>query len=72
MGKETAVDLPLVQSAIDEAAASVARALAVIESAAAALGRPSRCEGCQGEDFGDCAGCDDPDGRVYGGGGADA
>lgn len=45
----------------------------------------SPCEECQGEDFGDCAGCGDvpvsagnyewnaePSGRVYGGGGDDA
>lgn len=32
----------------------------------------SPCGECQGDDFGDCAGCPDPEGRVYGGGAEDA
>lgn len=70
MGELTAADLALVQAAIDEANASMGRALAVIENAAAVLGRSGRCGECQGEAFGDC--CSDPDGRVYGGGGENA
>lgn len=69
MGELTAADLALVQAAIDEANASMGRALAVIENAAAVLERNGRCGGCQGEDSGDCA---EPDGRVYGGGAKDA
>lgn len=72
MGNLTAAHLALVQAAIDEANASMGRALAVIENAYAVLERNGRCNGCQGEDFGDCAGCSDPDGRVYGGGGENA
>lgn len=72
MGELTAADLALVQAAIDEANASMGRALAVIENAAAVLGRSGRCGECRGDDFGDCAGCPEPDGRVYGGGAADA
>lgn len=58
MGNElTMADMALVQAAIDEANASMGRALAVIENAAARLGAsPSR--GCDptGDD-GACAGC---------------
>lgn len=58
MGNElTMADMVLVQAAIDEANASMGRALAVIENAAARLGAsPSR--GCDptGDD-GACAGC---------------
>ena len=78
MGNElTMADMALVQAAVDEANASLGRALAVIENAAA-----EPCGECQGEDFGDCASCRDvpvsagnyernaePEGRVYGGGG---
>lgn len=69
MGNElTIADMALVQAAIDEANASMGRALAVIENTAARLGA-SPCGGCdpagdevacgecQGEDFGDCASC---------------
>ncbi len=76
----TKADLALVQAAIDEANASMGRALAVIENAAALVERESApCGGCQGEDFGDCAGCGqaaeawwidgEPEGRVIGSGG---
>lgn len=58
MGNElTMADMALVQAAVDEANASLGRALAVIENAAARLGAsPSR--GCDptGDD-GACAGC---------------
>lgn len=58
MGNElTMADMVLVQAAVDEANASMGRALAVIENAAARLGAsPSR--GCDptGDD-GACAGC---------------
>lgn len=58
MGNElTMADMALVQAAVDEANASMGRALAVIENAAARLGAsPSR--GCDptGDD-GACAGC---------------
>lgn len=90
----TMAEVALVQAAIDEANAAMGRALAVIENAAARLGAsPCRgcdptdeegaCDGCRGEDFGDCAACAqapaeawlvgdepcEPTGRVYGGGG---
>lgn len=58
MGNElTMADMALIQAAVDEANASMGRALAVIENAAARLGAsPSR--GCDptGDD-GACAGC---------------
>lgn len=77
----TKADLALVQAAIDEANASMGRALAVIENAAAQAERGlASCGGCPGEDFGDCAGCGqaaaeawwidgEPAGRVIGAGG---
>lgn len=82
-GEMTMADLALVQAAVDEANGALARADAVIENAASALGGAGRCPaGCQGGDFGDCPGCRDvpvsagnyewnaePEGRVYGGGG---
>ena len=58
MGNElTRADMALVQAAVDEANASLGRALAVIENAAARLGA-SPCRGCDptGDD-GACAGC---------------
>ena len=58
MGNElTMADMALVQAAIDEANASMGRALAVIENAAARLGASPR-RGCDptGDD-GACAGC---------------
>lgn len=58
MGNElTMADMALVQAAVDEANASLGRALAVIENAAARLGA-SPCRGCDptGDD-GACAGC---------------
>lgn len=72
MGKLTMADLAFVQAAIDEASASMVRALAAIENAASAMERRGCCGACQGADFGDCACCEGPSGRVYGGGGADA
>ena len=70
MGNLTAAHLALVQAAIDEANASMGRAMAVIENAYAVLERSGRCGECQGEDFGNC--CSEPDGRVYRGGGENA
>lgn len=67
----TVADLARAQAAVDEANASLSRALAVTENAAAALERRG-CGACAGEDFGDCPSCREPEGRVYGGGGADA
>lgn len=59
MGNQlTMADLALVQEAVDEANASLGRALAVIENAAARLEQGPGCPGnCRGEDFGDCPGC---------------
>ena len=71
MGTLTVAELALVQAAVDDANASLSRALAVIENAQAALERRG-CGTCPGEDFGDCTACVEPEGRVYGGGGADA
>lgn len=58
MGNElTMADMALVQAAVDEANASLGRALAVIENAAARLGA-SPCRGCDpAGDDGACAGC---------------
>lgn len=58
MGNElTMADMALIQAAIDEANASMGRALAVIENAAARLGA-SPCRGCDpADDDGACAGC---------------
>lgn len=58
MGNElTMEDMALVQAAIDEANASMGRALAVIENAAARLGA-SPCRGCDPTDGdGACDGC---------------
>lgn len=58
MGNElTMADMALVQAAVDEANASLGRALAMIENAAARLGA-SPCRGCDPtDDDGACAGC---------------
>ena len=58
MGNElTMADMALVQAAVDEANASMGRALAVIENAAARLGA-SPCRGCDPtDDEGACDGC---------------
>lgn len=58
MGNElTMADMALVQAAINEANASMGRALAVIENAAARLGA-SPCRGCDPTDGdGACDGC---------------
>lgn len=58
MGNElTMADMALIQAAIDEANASMGRALAVIENAAARLGA-SPCRGCDPtDDEGACDGC---------------
>lgn len=58
MGNElTMADMALVQAAVDEANASLGRALAVIENAAARLGA-SPCRSCDpAGDDGACAGC---------------
>ncbi len=71
MGNLTLAELALVQAAVDDANASLSRALAVIENAQAALERCG-CGACPGEDFGDCPACVEPEGRVYGGGGGHA
>lgn len=58
MGNElTMADMALVQAAVDEANASLGRALAVIENAAARLSA-SPCRSCDpAGDDGACAGC---------------
>lgn len=58
MGNElTMADMALVQAAVDEANASMGRALAVIENAAARLSA-SPCRSCDpAGDDGACAGC---------------
>lgn len=73
MGNLTLAELALVRAAVHEANASLSRAVAVIENAQAAPASARRgCGACAGEDFGDCPSCREPEGRVYGGGGADA
>lgn len=73
MGNLTLAELALVRAAVHEANASLSRAVAVIENAQAAPASARRgCGACAVEDFGDCPSCREPEGRVYGGGGADA
>lgn len=63
----TTADLIMVKAAIDTAKGALTRALALLENGAL-VREPACCGCCDGQDFGDCPGCSEPDGRVFGGG----